>query len=472
MIHTNLRRAAEMCGGALMRNHDEEMMIQGVSTDSRKIQKGNLYIPLAGERFDGHDFVARALADGAGAVLWQRDRGTPPDGPVILVDDTLAALQSLASSYLGQSSAKVVGITGSNGKTTVKDMVTSLLETRYRVHKTQGNFNNQIGLPLTALAMPEDTEIVVLEMGMSGRYEIELLSSIARPDVAVITNVGEAHLLQLGSREEIARAKMEIISGMKPGGLLVYHGDEPLLHQVLRESATLKPEALNTFTFGTGDSNDDYPTGMMFHARGMIFTSRRHAEEGISLPLLGRHNVVNALAALAVARHFGINEEQIRQGLTDLKLTSMRIECIETEHGVTVLNDAYNASPMSVKAALDVLADMKGYRRRIAVLGDMLELGSGERDFHAEIGDYLSPERIDLVYTYGPLSLHMAEAARSRLPEGRVRSFTDKEELIDAVRGEVSEKDVVLVKASRGMKLEDVVEALKSLNGGKNDVRG
>ena len=447
-------------------------MIIGVSTDSRKIQKDCLYVPLAGENFDGHDFAAKALEAEAGAILWQEDHGAPPHGAVIIVEDTLAALQSLAASYLEQSGARVVGITGSNGKTTVKDMVTALLETKYKVHKTQGNFNNQIGLPLTALSMPEDTDVVVLEMGMSGRHEIELLSSIARPDTAVITNVGEAHMLQLGSREEIARAKVEIISGMKSGGLLIHHGDEPLIPQVLAESDTQKPESLQTFTFGTGEDNDDYPTGMMFHAKGIIFTSHRHSDEGFSLPLLGRHNVVNALAALAVAEHYGISDDQIREGLAGLRLTSMRIECIETDHGVTVLNDAYNSSPIAVKAALDVLGDMKGYRRRIAVLGDMLELGAREQEFHTEIGRYLSPDHVDLVFTYGPLSMHIAEAARACLPDRQVMSFTDKAELIEAVSKEVSHKDIVLVKASRGMKLEDVVEALKSLRGGNNEVRG
>lgn len=472
MIHSQLKGIAEMCGGTLLHSQNEHVIINGVSTDSRNIEQGNLYVPLAGERFDGHEFAALALAAGAGATLWQRDHGAPPEGTVILVDDTLAALQALASSYLAKTAVKVVGITGSNGKTTVKDMVTALLSTRYSVHKTQGNFNNQIGMPLTILSMPENTEIAVLEMGMSGRHEIELLSSIARPDVAVITNVGEAHLLQLGSREEIARAKMEIISGMKSGGLLIYHGDEPLLHQVLGEPATNRPEEMDTFTFGVTETNDDYPTGMMFHAKGVIFTSSRHDGEGFSLPLLGRHNVVNALAAMAVARKFGISDEQIREGFSNLKLTSMRIEAIETTHGVTVLNDAYNASPMSVKAALDVLSGMKDYSRRIAVLGDMLELGSREKEFHAEIGRYISPEHIDLVYTYGPLSLHLAEAAESRLPKGRVRAFADKAEMIQSLSCEVAEKDVVLVKASRGMKLEDVVEALKSLSGGNNEVRG
>ncbi|WP_343045059.1 UDP-N-acetylmuramoyl-tripeptide--D-alanyl-D-alanine ligase [Paenibacillus lemnae] len=471
-MHNNLQRIAAMCGGALMRKEDGDIMVQGVSTDSRSIQKGCLYVPLTGERFDGHQFAESALKNGAEAVLWQKDRSAPPAGAVILVDDTLAALQSLATAYLAETGVKVVGITGSNGKTTVKDMVTSLLSTRYNVHKTQGNFNNQIGLPLTVLEMPQDTEIAVLEMGMSGRHEIELLSGMARPDVAVITNVGESHLLQLGSRHEIARAKLEIISGLKSGGLLIYHGDEPLLHQVLDEPETAKPEELVTFTFGNREDNDDYPAGMMFHEKGVIFSAASHPEDSFSLPLLGKHNVVNALAAMAAARHFGVTQEEIREGFASLKLTSMRVESIETPHGVTVLNDAYNASPLSVKAALDVLGGVNGYRNRIAVLGDMLELGEQEIEFHAEIGRMISPGEIDRLYTYGPLSLHMAEAAKSRMPEGSVKAYTDKTTLIQAVLKEVTSKDVVLVKASRGMKLEEVVEALKNLPASNNDVRG
>ena len=460
-----------MCGGALNRSEDAQVMIKGASTDSRTISEGCLYVPLAGERVDGHDFAAQALAAGAGAVLWQRGKGTPPEGPAILVEDTLQALQTLASAYLKECGTKVVGITGSNGKTTVKDMVTALLGTRFRVHKTQGNFNSHVGLPLTVLSMPEDTEIAVLEMGMSGRHEIELLSSIANPDVAVITNIGEAHLLQLGSREEIARAKLEIISGMKPGGVLIFHGDEPLLHRVLAEDGTKKPEGLQTVTFGNSEQNDDYPTGIMFHGKGIIFTSHLHSGEGFSLPLLGRHNVINALSAMAVARCFSITDEQIREGLAELKLTSMRIECIETAHGVTVLNDAYNASPVSVKAALDVLADMKGCSRRIAVLGDMLELGPDEQEFHSEIGRCVTDRHADILFTYGPLSLHMAEAAKANLPSSQVKAYTDKQQLIQALLEEVSPNDVVLVKASRGMKLEEIVDALKGASS-SGEVRG
>ncbi|CAM2827956.1 UDP-N-acetylmuramoyl-tripeptide--D-alanyl-D-alanine ligase [Paenibacillus sediminis] len=450
-----------MCSGHLVHASDANKRVEGVVTDSRKITEHCLFVPLTGERFDGHEFAAQSLSSGAAASLWQRDHGAPPEGAVIEVEDTLKALQQLAKSYLSECGTQVVGITGSNGKTTTKDIVTSLLATTFKVHKTQGNFNNHIGLPLTILQLDEDTDIAVLEMGMSARHEIELLSSIANPEVAVITNIGESHLLQLGSREEIARAKMEIASGMKPGGLLVYNGDEPLLAKVLAEPDTKLPEGLKRFTFGLNQHNDIYPTGMMFQSSGVIFTSNVGPEGALSLPILGQHNVVNCLAAIAVARHYGVRDEAIREGLEHIDLTGMRIEIITGKSGVTILNDAYNASPTSVKAAIDVLEKMKGYRHKVAVLGDMLELGSQEEAFHEEIGNYLTPAKVDLLFTYGPLARKYAEGAYKHLPAQNIYVFSDKAELITKLQEVIHPRDVVLVKASRGMKLEEVVYALR-----------
>jgi UDP-N-acetylmuramoyl-tripeptide--D-alanyl-D-alanine ligase len=451
---------AAMCGGELLAPGAADTAIAGVVTDSRKITPACLFIPLSGDNFEGHDFGAAALASGAAGILWQRDKGPAPEGAVIAVDDTLIALQTLATAYLAQVSPKVVAITGSNGKTTTKDIVTALLETQYKVHKTQGNFNNHIGLPLTILSMNEDTEIAILEMGMSSRGEIALLASLANPDIAIITNIGESHLLQLGSRTEIARAKLEITSGLKPGGLLVYNGDEPLLEEVLAEGSLTLPEGMKTFRFGVSEDNDDYPTGIMAHDGGTTFTSFNHEGRAFTLPLPGRHNVINSLAALAVARHYGISDDHIEAGLGQLKLTGMRIEVITAPSGITLLNDAYNASPTSMKAAIDVLQSMKGNGLRIAVLGDMLELGPDEEQFHAEIGAYLDPERTDLLFTYGPLSEHMAKAAAEKLGSDRVFSFTDKAALTSLLSTKCSPKDIVLFKASRGMRLEEVLQSL------------
>ncbi|MDN8588229.1 UDP-N-acetylmuramoyl-tripeptide--D-alanyl-D-alanine ligase [Paenibacillus sp. 11B] len=457
-----LAQLAEMCGGTLIDIAAYgNVGVEGVFTDSRKPVPGSLFIPLVGERFDGHEFVQTCLEKGAAGTLWQKDHGTAPQGAVIIVEDTLVALQELATSYLKENKASVVGITGSNGKTTTKDIVDAILSTTFKVHKTQGNFNNHIGLPLTVLSMEPDTEIVILEMGMSGRGEIEELSVIAQPDVAIITNIGESHLLQLGSRLEIARAKVEIAAGMKPGGLLIYNGDEPLIEQVLAEPATKLPEGLQRYTFGLQADNDDYPTGIMNAQSGVAFTTKQSGEVALTMPLLGTHNVVNCLAALAVARHFGVAAEQIVAGLSRLKLTGMRIEIINGVSGLTMLNDAYNASPTSMKAAVDVLESLKGYRIKVAVLGDMLELGPQEHELHRGIGEYITPDKMNMVLAYGPLSASIAEGARQNMPAEAVHAFESKEELTHYLLENLHSRDVVLFKASRGMKLEDVVEALK-----------
>lgn len=461
MITRTLENIAAMCAGKPAAVEAMNTTLTGVVTDSRKITPGCLFVPLSGDKFDGHHYAAAALAAGAGATLWQRDKGPVPEGGgVIIVEDTLEALQKLSAAYLKEVAPQVVAVTGSNGKTTTKDIIMSLLEVQFKVHKTAGNFNNHIGLPLTILSMAEDTEIAVLEMGMSSRGEIALLASLAEPDVAVITNVGESHLLQLGSRKEIARAKLEIAEGLKPGGLLIYNGDEPLLTEVMQESTFKAPEGMRTFRFGLNEDNDDYPTGMMSHTGGMTFTSSRHKEHAFTLPLPGQHNVVNALAALAVARHFGVTEQNMKEGLSRLKLTGMRIEVIRTSSGLTLLNDAYNASPSSMKAAIDVLQSMKCSGNKIAVLGDMLELGPEEVEFHQEIGYYLDPSLTDFVCTYGPLSVHIAKAAEEKFGKERVKAFTDKAELTAVLLEKCSAKDIVLFKGSRGMKLEEVLQSL------------
>lgn len=462
MIKSNLKEIAVMCKGELPIHVDATIQITGVVTDSRHITQGCLFVPLAGERFDAHDFVAAALEAGASAVLWSK-KGERPPGPAIIVEDTLVALQNMAASYLASTSAKVIGITGSNGKTTTKDMVYALLSTTYKVHKTQGNFNNHIGMPLTILSMPTESDFIVLEMGMSDRGEIKLLSELAKPEVVIITNIGESHLLQLGSRLEIARAKLEIMTGLRSEGLLVCNGDEPLIQQVLGEAETQKPHRLNKMTFGLEHHNDEYPSEMNFAQHSVSFTTHQGGSRTYTLPLLGQHNVINSLAALIVARHYKVSEEKIVQGLQALSLTGMRIEFITCENGIAILNDAYNASPTSMKAALHVLESMKGYHRKVAVLGDMLELGENEGQFHEEIGSVLDQSQIDYLFTLGELGKRIAQGAKKRLDEKKIYAYTDKAELIAKLEQTLSPQDVVLVKASRGMALEQVVEQIKQI---------
>lgn len=465
MMQATVRDAAVWCG-ASFEEAAGDTMLAGVSTDTRSLSPGQLFIPLAGERFDGHQYLEAARRAGAAASLWSRSRDLPdaPGLPLLLVEDTLTALQQLAAGYLSTLNATVTAITGSNGKTTTKDMIASVLAVRYRVHKTEGNLNNEIGLPLTILAAPANTEALVLEMGMSERGEIALLTGLARPDIAVVTNVGESHLLQLGSRRNIALAKLEIVEGLKPGGLLFLNGDEPLLAAELNEQQL--PNRLLVQKYGEGSACDWIASDIEIADDRTQFAVRIGSGVNVSsetyhIPVPGKHNALNALAAIAVGRRLGLDRDQIAQGLRAVKLTGMRIERSRAACGAVLLNDAYNASPTSVRAAIALLADLHGYRHKRLVLGDMLELGPQEVEMHAEIGRLLTTEKADVVYTFGPLSEHLAAAAQSAYPAGGVRHFTEKQALAAALIRETEPDDIVLFKASRGMKLENLVEALQ-----------
>ncbi|MFT7829956.1 UDP-N-acetylmuramoyl-tripeptide--D-alanyl-D-alanine ligase [Priestia megaterium] len=455
MIKRTLKQLAAMIPGSVFHSGNKAAGIEGVSIDTRTIQQGNLYIPIKGERFNGHTFVDKATENGAVATLWNKDEENPPtDISVILVDDTLEALQQLAKSYRHELDIKVVGITGSNGKTTAKDMVKAVLDTTYCVLKTDGNFNNHIGMPLTILRLDETHDIAVLEMGMSSRGEIEFLSNLAEPDVAIITNIGESHLQDLGSRDGIAEAKLEITSGLAPTGQLVYNGDEPLL-----TSRVVNP-LFETVTFGSSEQNDLYPSAISAEELGTTFTVSRETTYSFFIPVLGKHNVHNALSAIAVGHYFGLDNETIAKGLKELKLTNMRMELVKRTDGLTFINDAYNASPTSVKAAITLMHDLEGYKQKILVLGDMLELGDQEKEFHKEVGEFIQAEKIDYVLTYGPLSVEIEQGAKNNFAEDKVMHFEEKDELVEKLTAITTREDVVLVKASRGMKLEEVISKM------------
>ncbi len=454
----SFREVLGMTGGRTSWNGSDKLRIWGVSTDSRTIGADQLFVPLAGEHYDGHQYVQQALSKGAAAALWQQDHGEPPAGPVIVVEDTLAALQRLASEYRKQLSVRIAGITGSNGKTTTKDMLAAMLATTYKVHKTEGNLNNHIGLPLTLLQIEEDTEMAVIEMGMSGRGEIELLSKLAQPEVAIITNIGEAHLEQLGSRDEIAKAKLEILSGLRGNGLFVYPGEEPLIQKYLPEAA--KPEIMLRMTFGEGKPNDLYPLIVLQDTEGTHFTLNSAPRVNFFMSIFGRHNVQNAAAAFAAAKYLGAGEAAIFRALKELQPTQMRIEKLQGVSGLTILNDAYNASPTSMKAAIQLMYDMKIYSKRYLVLGDMLELGPNGPAYHEEIGRMMESRNIHAVYGVGELTRHLVKAAATKLPDGCALWFESKKELCEALIPELRPEDAVLVKASRGMKMEEVVEQL------------
>lgn len=457
MIKRSLKQIAEMISAEDVIISFADTIISGVCIDSRKIEVGNLFIPFKGEHADGHKYVEESIRKGAAAALWQKDVPNPPlHLPIIIVENCLVALQELARSYRKQLAVKVVGITGSNGKTTTKDMTAGILSTRYKVLKTEGNYNNHIGLPLTVLGLNEDTEIAVLEMGMSGRGEIEFLTNLACPDAVVITNIGESHLLDLGSREGIAEAKLEILQGLKDGGLAVLHGDEPLLMERIQEHKG----NVQVKTFGRNDTNDLYPTEITQLENGNSFRINT-SETVFELPVLGTHNILNSLASMLIANYFSIPFEKMNEGLASIQLTNMRMELVEGKQGEKIINDAYNASPTSMMAAIELVTNLQGYARKILVLGDMLELGPEEEQYHQQIGEALNDEKVDLLFTYGTLGGHIANKARTILGPERVFAFTEKEALIQELRQHVDHQTLILVKASRGMKLEEIVTALQ-----------
>ena len=448
MIKKTLKEIQQMVGGTGLEQRFEDLTVTGVTIDSRTVVAGNLYIPIIGARVDGHEFVKNVVST-AVATLWQQDiPNMPTDIPVITVANTTAALQQLAVAYKNDLAMKVVGITGSNGKTSTKDILASILATKYKVHKTPGNFNSEFGMPLTLLMAPSDTQIAVLEMGMRGLGQIQLLSELAKPDVAMITCIGEAHIEELGSRENISIAKYEITAGLSEAGLFVYHGDEPLLDDRIAEA---KPD-FNLISFGKRVVNDYYPTSIEVVDNGMTFAINQ-SELEFHLSVLGKHNVMNAISAIAVARHFNIDFSDIKQGLTNVEMSKMRMDVTHSKNNMMIINDAYNSSPTSVRATLDLLYTLTGYDKKIVVLGDMLELGDSEISYHQEIGAAIDVSQIDAVLTFGPLAKHICDC--SLVPNSQ--HFTDKIALAEYLDSISDAKTVCLVKGSRGMALEEVI---------------
>ncbi len=434
-----------------------DVIIEGVTIDSRKIKAGNLFIPFRGEHADGHKYVEDSIRNGAVATLWQKDVPNPPEGlPILIVEDCLVALQELARKYRKELPVKVVGITGSNGKTTTKDMTAGLLSIQYKVQKTEGNYNNHIGLPLTVLGLKEDTDIAVLEMGMSGRGEIAFLTKLACPDAVVITNIGESHLLDLGSREAIAEAKLEILQGLQDGGLAVLNGDEPLLMERISQFK----RNVNIQTFGRNETNNLFPREITQIEHGNSFKINS-SDTVFELPVLGTHNILNALASMLIAHYFGIPFEEMNAGLARIELTNMRMEMVDGQQGEKIINDAYNASPTSMMAAIELVSHLQGYKRKILVLGDMLELGPQEEQYHLQIGEGLNPDKIDYLFTFGELGSNIAKGAKKVLGEEKVFAFTDKSKLVQSLKTYLNNDTLVLVKASRGMRLEEIVKAIQ-----------
>lgn len=458
MTSWKLSTIAKATNGKLMNAPEDDLFIYGLQQDSRKIEPGFLFVPLLADR-NGHDFIEQARAAGAVASFWSDSlEKAPTDFPLILVDDTLKALQDTAVWYLKEVNPKVVGITGSNGKTTTKDMTAKILEAKYNTHKTSGNFNNHIGLPLTLLNMPSTTEIVVLEMGMSNPGEIEFLSKLVHPDVAVVTMIGESHIQAFGTRENLAKEKLAITTALKDSGLFIYPADEQLIMERLPQNVRLKSVS------SMGDA-DIYAKDIVEHKDLTQFTLIENTKERqleMEIPVPGRYNVNNALMAILVGLEFGISLETSRKQLKDLKITKNRLEWIPGIHQWSLLNDAYNASPSSMKAVLTYFNDLKTSENKVLVLGDILELGEASAQLHAGLATAINLKSYDLVFLYGPeMQALYNELAKSQ-DSSKVFYFKEnKDELLQALQDRVKKASYILFKSSNGTDLLSVVESLR-----------
>ena len=434
---------------------DENTPVFHVDTDSRDIHPGSLFIPLVGERFDGHAYINAALESGAAGCLTQRERESyRGDKFYVKVHSTQRALRDLAAWYKDRFKIPFVAVTGSVGKTTAKDMLAAVLGVKYKVLKTEGNFNNNIGLPLTLLRLDSSHEIGVVEMGMDKFGEIDYLGGIVKPEVGVITNIGDAHIERLGSRENIFKAKCELLPHIREDGLLVLNGDDPML-------STLRGKtAVKTVFCGKGEDLEYRATLVggdgVSHIRCRLITPNMDRE--VRIPALGEHMVYPTLIAAAVAEWFGLTPDQIEQGIRQFVPTRMRMNILRRGDGITILDDTYNANPQSMRAAISVLSDSQS-SFKAAVLGDMLELGPFSPALHEGVGEYLGQAGIQCLVAVGEQSRAMAKGAREAgVPQ--VYYCEDKSEAMEILPGLIRKDSTFLVKASRGMKLEEITEFL------------
>ena len=451
-----LRQLLEAVNGTLLGDFDDlDAQAVQVSTDSRNITPGCLFIPLEGERFDGHSFINSALEAGAAGCLTARERESYLPGKFyIKVRSTQRALWELARYYKKLFPIPFIAVTGSVGKTTTKDMTAAVLGARFCVHKTEGNFNNDIGVPLTLLRLEAQHEVCVVELGMDHAGEIDNLARLVEPDMALITNIGDAHIENLGSRENIFKAKCEIFPHLKRDGLAVLNGDDPLLASL---EGTL---AQRTVFVGEGEGLDYTARDLSSDGAGHLFcrvkTPRSQFEANI--PALGSHMIYPTLMAAAAAEALGMAPDEIVRGIGAFLPTKMRMNIVRCKGDIVILNDAYNANPQSMRAAAAVLGDAQG-RRKVAVVGDMKELGPGSEQFHRAVGGYFAQAGTDRLIAVGDLARFMAEGARDA-GLGQADWFPTLDAARNALSREVRAGVTILVKASRSMAFEKIVDYL------------
>lgn len=454
-----LREIAEAVAGELLFADEKDgstIFIKNVSTDSRKVAEGDLFVPVKGESFDGHAYIEQSFEKGAVCCFSSNDVVPKKGKYVIKVKDTRQALRDLAEYYMTFFHPLVVAITGSVGKTTTKDMVASVLTQKYKVLKNEGNYNNDIGLPLTAFRLTQEHEVAVLEMGMNSFGEIHNLSKIAKPEIAVITNVGVSHIEMLGDRDGILRAKSEVFDFMTDEGIAILNGDNDKL--VTLDGSI--PQRI--IWYGVENKKNIYAYNII--AKGLECTSCTiHTELGemdVTIPVPGAHMVLNALSATAVGITLHLTLEQIKKGIEEFTPTKMRMAVTHTEGGITIINDVYNANPVSMKAAIDVLSVAEG--RKVCILGDMGELGTFAEKMHEEVGRYAVEKGMDVIITIGKLSKSMDKAAKEAGGKN-IYHYNNQEAFIAEGLNMLSKGDTVLVKGSRSMGLEKTVEKIQGV---------
>ncbi len=454
MKDMTLDAMAKACRGQLCgANTMQFLNARGIVIDSRMVQDDYVFVAIKGERTDGHRYIEQVFADGALAVVTEQPLTISK--PYILVDSTRQALKDLAAFYLSRLDVKVVGISGSVGKTSTKEMIASVLSRKYQVHKTKGNFNNEIGLPLTIFKLEETHQVAVLEMGISDFGEMHRLAAVAQPDIAVLTNIGMSHLKTLGSRDGILKAKTEMFDHLRDDACVILNGDDDLLCTLTQVNG--KPPVF--YGIGASRHKQAYASDIEnLGLRGIRLTIHL-ADEAIRvrIPIPGEHNVYNALAAAAVGRQLGLTNEEIKDGIENARTIDGRTNLIETRN-MTVIDDCYNANPLSMKASIDVLATALG--RTIAVLGDMGDLGQDERSLHYEVGRHLAEKGIDILFCAGTLSHETARAVREHNPGCTVYEYEKRDDMVKELLPFLQEGDSVLVKASHFMEYADVVEAI------------
>ena len=461
MKDLSIKNIIEVTKGKLLVGN-EEYVCMSYSKDTRTIKEGDCYIGIKGETFDGNLFWEKALENGASTVIVQNVEIEDEklrkwaDKNIIKVEDTLEALYSIARYKRSLYNIPVIAITGSVGKTSTKDIVANVVSKKYKTLKTEGNNNNNIGLPFTILRM-QDEEVAVIEMGMNHFGEISLLTSIANPTICIITNIGTSHIGNLGSRENILKAKLEILEGSKKEAVII-NNDNDLLHKWQKENK----ENYNIKTYGIKEQSDIMAKEIKLEENKSTFTCKiNNVEEKINVPVGGEHFILNALCAITVGEVLKIDADKIKLGIENFELTKKRMDIVELKNGIKIINDAYNASLESMTASLKVLSEFK--ERKIAVLGDMFELGDFSEELHKKVGKEVVKNNIDILIACGENARYIADVAREKMDKENVYILRKTEEIKPLLEKIVKNNDVILFKASNGMKFYKIAEEVIDL---------